>query len=123
MFAYVNTGLCFLSAILFFLIQNRPNGIFGIRVTYTLEHPTIWRKTHLAAFIAAVPCCLLDGYAWWHLSYDTFLILSWIGIFFPILTGCIAAAILGNRQDKIEDALEHQQRKEAERQESYPIIK
>lgn len=120
MFAYINTGLCFLFTILFFLVRNRPNGVCGIRVTYTLEHPDIWKKTHLAAFIAAIPCCLLDGYALWQLSYDTLLILSWIGLFFPIVTGCIVAAILGNRQDKMDDAWEEQQRKEAERQESFP---
>lgn len=123
MIAYINTGLCFLFAIIFFLVRNHPNGICGIRISYTMDYPDIWKKTHLAAFISTFPFCLLDIYGLCQLSYDIFLILSWLGVLIPILTGCITASILGSQQNKLEDELEIQQRMEAERQESFPELK
>lgn len=120
MFAYINTGLCYFITIAFFVVRNHPNGVCGFRVPCTLEHPAIWKKTHIAACVAGLPCCLLDLFALLYLPIDRALILSWVGIFAPIGVGCITAAILQSRQDKQQEQREEQQRKAAEREESSP---
>lgn len=120
MFAYINTGLCFLFTILFFSVRNHPNGICGIRVSCTLENPMIWKKVHITAGVAGLPCCLLDLYALLSLPGDDYLILSWIGVITPIVAGCIAAAILRSIQDKQQEQEEETQRKAAEREENIP---
>lgn len=119
-YSYLNMGLCFLFTIVYFAVRNHPNGVCGIRFSCTLEHPAIWKKVHTAAGVAGLPCCLLDLYAFLSLSGDVFLILSGISIIVPISVGCIAAAILRNKQDKQEELQEDAQRKAAEREESSP---
>lgn len=120
MFALFNTGLCFINTIVFFAVRNHPNSVCGFRVPCTLEHPLIWKKVHITAGVAGLPCCLFDLYAFFYLSSDIFLILSWIGVIAPIGAGCIAAAILRNVQVKQEEQEEETQRKAAEREESSP---
>ena len=120
MFAYINTGICFIITLLFFAVRNHPNGVCGIRFPCTLEHSSIWKKVHTAAGVAGLPCCLLDLYAFLYLTSDTFLVLSWIGMFAPIGAGCITAAILRNKQVRQEEQWEDEQRKAAEREESSP---
>lgn len=120
MFAFLNTGLCFIITIICFAVRNHPNGLCGFRVPCTLEHPHIWKKVHIFTSVAGLPCCLLDLYALLYLSSDVFLMLSWIGIIVPIGVGCTTAAILRNRQDKLEEQQEEQQRKTAEREETSP---
>lgn len=122
MFAYINTGLCLFITIAFFAVRNHPNGICGIRIPCTLEHPSVWKKTHIAACAAGLPCLLLDLFALLYLTLELALILSWIGITVPIGAGCITAAILQSRQDKQEAQLEEQQRRAAEREESSPKL-
>lgn len=120
MFARINMGICFILTIAFLAVRNHPNAVCGFRVTCTLKHPSIWRKVHIAAGVAGLPCCLLDLYALFSLPNDAFLILSWVGIVVPISTGCIATAILRNRQERQEEQLEEQQRKAAEQEDSSP---
>lgn len=115
--AYVNMALCFFITISFGALRNRPNGVCGIRISYTLDYPHIWRKTHIAGSLAGIPCCLADLCSLQILSPDAFLIVTFICLAFPLVVGCVVAAILGNRQIKQEAEQEEQQRREAERAE------
>lgn len=116
--SYINMSLCFFFTICFGALRNRPNGVCGIRVSYTLDYPHIWRKTHIASSLSGIPCCLADLWCLQTLSPDAFLIVTILCLAFPLVVGCVVAAILGNRQIRQDAEQEDQQRREAEREES-----
>ncbi len=115
--AYVNIALCFFCTILYGAFRNRPNGVCGIRIPYTINYPHIWRKTHTASFLVGIPCCIIDLWCLQKLPADAFLFVSFLCLLFPIVIGCIIAAILGSQQMKQDAREEEQQRLEAERKE------
>lgn len=70
-----------------YLPKSRPNGVFGIRIPWTMKSENVWKKTHhMAGYLYLAGGVLFILLSW--SSYDVvilYVVLSFIMILFPII--------------------------------------
>lgn len=107
---------------LYFAVRNRPNGVCGIRVSYTLDYPDIWKKVHTLTGVTSAIFNVIEAIALFTTSGFTFAFILFICLIFHFVPGCIYARLLGSKREREEYQQEEQERRQAEAEESDILI-
>lgn len=103
---------------LYFAVQNHPNGVCGIRISYTMDYPDIWKKVHTLTGIISACFNIITITAFFITSGFAFAFTVWFCFLFHLVPGCIYAYLLGKKKDREEYQKEETERRQAERKES-----
>lgn len=89
--------------------QNKPNFVFGVRTIDTIQKPDIWKKVNLAAGIVSFVTFVIQIYVIFTVVHETVLIfLSFADLFVPMIAGLLVAYILGYKEKKKDEEIEHE---------------
>lgn len=118
MLDYITLIISILFTPLFFAVRNHPNGVAGIRVSYTLDYPDIWKRVHtLTGGINAVFNVIALSSLFTATGFLRTAII-WFCFLFPTASGCVYTFILGSKRTKEEHIREENERRQAEKKET-----
>lgn len=118
MLSYIILVLSILCTIMYFAVRRHPNGIWGVRIDYTLDYPDIWEKVHTLTGILSAGLNVAALIASRITSGAIFSFIIWFCFLAPMILGLAYAAWLGRKRDKENLQEEEQQRRRAEQEES-----